>query len=360
MGAIFPTLPLLIEFCMANKADGVRTKLTNICLIPNPHSDPRFEFYNKTQDSLRVPLSELTWDKNEPALGEGQFGKVFKARFRGNLDVAVKQLKTSDGEEGKKALEEFFKEIATMRGLNHPNLVQLFAYIINPKEGNFMVQEFMAQGDLKRKLQKMKNKPKEIAQENFWAKMLSWSVEVARGMAQLEKLGIVHRDLAARNVLLDQFNRAKVADFGLALKSGAQQRGDKLPIKWTAPEAFLHKEFTTRSDVWSFGILMYEILTVGANPYQYNDPKVTNTVYKERMTEEYNTYIGEGRKMWIDDTLRCLEPQRLPAFKVSESVFEDVVKVMYSCWDIEPHDRPSFLKMSEELDSLKSEYEYGN
>ena len=195
----FPSLIDLINFCMANKAEGVMTKLTNICLIPNPHADPAFQFYNERHDSLRVPLTEITWDKNEKPLGEGQFGRVFKARFRGNLDVAVKQLKVDNEGEGTKALEEFFKEIATMRGLNHPNLIQLFAYITNKKEGNFMIQEFMAQGDLKNWLQELKRNPERMKKsKKLWSKLLAWCIEVARGMERLESLGIVHRDLAAR------------------------------------------------------------------------------------------------------------------------------------------------------------------
>ena len=192
-------LPELINFCMDNKADGVATKLTNICLIPNPHADPTFQFHNTEHDSLRVPYSELVLGKE---LGSGQFGKVYAAKFRGNLEVAVKQLKVMNEEEGTKALEEFFKEIATMRALNHPNLVQLFAYVTDEKEGNFMIQEFMAQGDLKIYLQKLKKDQQRMNREpKLWSMLLAWNIEVARGMEQLEKLKLVHRDLAARFTL---------------------------------------------------------------------------------------------------------------------------------------------------------------
>merc|ERR1712192_278805 len=168
----------------------------------------------------------------------------------GNIEVAAKQLKTDNDEENAKVLKEFFDEIKTMKDLNHPNLIQLFAFTTGNPEG-----------DLKNYLQKLKKDPQRMKSESkkIWSKLLSWNIEVARGMERLEKLKIVHRDLAARNVLLDQFFRAKVADFGLAMQpsEGRKQKGEKLPEKWTSPEALFQQEFTSMSDVWSFGILMF-------------------------------------------------------------------------------------------------------
>ena len=112
--------------------------------------------------------------------------------------MAAKQLKTDNEEESEKALEEFFNEITTMKELNHPNLIQLFAFTTENREGNFMIQEFMKEGDLKNYLQKLKKDPVRMkAEKKIWSKLLSWNIEVARGMERLESLGIVHRDLAA-------------------------------------------------------------------------------------------------------------------------------------------------------------------
>ena len=185
---MFAKLSELITFCMENRTEEVATKLTNICLIPNPHSDPGFEFSMLDYDSLRVPFTEIVLGKE---LGSGQFGKVYKANFRGNLEVAVKQVKVAEGdEEGAKA----FSEMNTLKRLKHPNLVQHFAYIVSETNGNFMIQEFMVQGDLKSYLKRweMKQMPQ------LWSKLLSWQIQVARGMERLESLNIVHRDLAAR------------------------------------------------------------------------------------------------------------------------------------------------------------------
>ena len=183
---------------MENKAEGVVTKLTNICLIPNPHSDEGFEFSMQDYDSLKVPYTEIELGKE---LGSGQFGKVYEGKFRGNLQVAIKQLKVKEGEEeGAKALKEFFGELNTLNKLDHPNLVQLFAYIVDKDKGSFMIQEFMANGDMKSYLGKLReNNNAEMKQTpRLWSKLVSWQIEIARGMERLESLNIVHRNLAAR------------------------------------------------------------------------------------------------------------------------------------------------------------------
>ena len=241
---------------MENKEQGLPTKLTNICLIPNPHSDPGFKFAMLDYDPLKVPFSEIVLGRE---LGSGQFGKVYSATFRGTLEVAVKHLKVENEEWRAKALEEFFREVDAQRKLNHPNLVQLFAYIVDNERGNFMIQEFMAEGALKNYLKKWKEDPAKMkAEPRLWSKLLSWNIDVARGMEHLESLNIVHRDVSARstsgnfnflfsrNVVLDQFLRAKVADFGIAVTSDERrQKGEKLPVKWTSPEALFKQKFTT-------------------------------------------------------------------------------------------------------------------
>eukprot|EP00092_Neocalanus_flemingeri_P021490 GFUD01023304.1.p1 GENE.GFUD01023304.1~~GFUD01023304.1.p1 ORF type:complete len:528 (+),score=118.54 GFUD01023304.1:41-1585(+) len=347
----FSNLPGLIEYCMKNKEDNLPTKLTNVCLIPNPHSDENGPHSNTgvEVDSWIVPLSELSYNKDDPILGEGQFGKVFKAKFRGTLDVAVKQLKIGGGDLNKeiaeKVLADFFSEKDTMSKLNHPNLVQLFAIVIDGKEGNFMIQEFMEKGDLKNYLKKMKskkaNRKSKITDESSFNNLLSWCAQVCRGMEHLEVLKIIHRDLAARNVLLDKFGRAKVADFGLALE-GKLEEGlkEKLPVKWTAPEAMFKKHFSHKSDVWAFAILMWEIFSFGDTPY---GPEVTNSDYKKRMASEFRS----SKK--IPRPLRCKIPTLFSSGTDAEQM-RGAYEMMLTCWELKPEDRPGFGRLREDLD----------
>ena len=348
----FATLPGLIEYCMRNKEDNLPTKLTNVCLIPNPHADVNFAYSNQEVDSWIVPLSELSYNKDDPILGEGQFGKVFKAKFRGTLDVAVKQLKVGGGDLNKEVAEklrsEFFSEKDTMTKLNHPNLVQLFAIVIDEKEGNFMIQEFMEKGDLKNYLKKMKDKKgsrkSKLYDESSFKNLLSWCAQVCRGMEHLESLQIIHRDLAARNVLLDKFGRAKVADFGLALEGQLDESlKEKLPVKWTAPEAMFKKRFSHKSDVWAFAILMWEVFSFGDTPY---GPDVTNSEYKKRMASEFRT-SKENKK--VRKPLRCKIPKPFSEGPDAEQM-KGAYQLMQQCWEIVPENRPAFGNIREDLD----------
>ena len=173
-------------------------KMTNVCLLPNPHSDPDFALAKKKgYDPSEVPLSEL---KANMQIGTGQFGNVYKARFR-TLDVAAKQLKVEDKveEESARVVEEFFSEIGIMKKFNHPNLVHLFGYITNERRGNFLIVEFMANGDVKAFLKNLKSDPERMKREKqLWRKLVGWCLDAARGMEHLDRLKIVHRDLAAR------------------------------------------------------------------------------------------------------------------------------------------------------------------
>jgi len=272
------------------------------------------------------------------------------------MRVALKQLNVENYEEGSKSLDEFFSQTNTLKELNHPNLVQVFAFIADENSGIFLIQEFMEEGDLKSYLKRWKEQPVKMKQvPQIWRKLLSWQFEVACGMERLERLNIVRRNLAARNVLLDQFGRAKVGDFHLTVKrfEEGQQKGERPAVKWMSPEALFKLNFTTMSDVWSFGILMFEILTIGENPYRYS--RVKNREYKERLKKEIEEYSKTGLKS--DTGLRCKDPMDVneyqldvfPWLKVDKDDFKAVTKVMKSCWDIEPSDRPTFRDLVRQL-----------
>ena len=151
-----------------------------------------------------------------------------------------------------------------MTRLKHPNLVQLYAISKDDQGNDILVQELLENGCLLDYLLDSVD-----CEDISFKSVLVWCVQVARGMAHLERLKIFHRDLATRNVLLDENKRAKVADFGMALSDTQPHTNcDYLPVRWTAPEAVFDKQFSSASDVWSFGITLWEIFTFGEKPYK--------------------------------------------------------------------------------------------
>ncbi|EUB60001.1 Tyrosine-protein kinase Fyn [Echinococcus granulosus] len=161
----------------------------------------------------------------------------------------------------------------------------------------------------------------------------SHSVEqIASGMAYLERERYIHRDLAARNILVGENNAVKIADFGLArmvveerYETYVAQNGTKLPIKWTAPEAALSGRFTVKSDVWSFGIVLYEIITHGQVSVIFQQPTEPSVPYPSMNNTETLNQVSSGYRM--------PRPSACP---------EGVYEVMLQTWDATPERRPTF------------------
>ncbi|XP_070556916.1 tyrosine-protein kinase STK-like [Ptychodera flava] len=262
----------------------------------------------------------ITWEtprsslKLKERLGDGQFGEVWKGIWNNRIAVAVKKMK-----EGSMLPSEFLKEAEIMKNLRHDHLLQLLA-VCSDREPIYIVTELMCHGSL---LDYLRDGEGKYLAERQLIDMLA---QVASGMAYLEANNYIHRDLAARNVLVGESNLCKVADFGLTRLINGEyvaRRDARFPVKWTAPEAATFQTFTIKSDIWSFGVLSFEIISRGQVPYA----ALGNQETLDR--------ISSG---W-----RMPKPHKCP-----EALYE----VMMKCWEEEPKSRPTFEFLFSFLDSF--------
>ncbi|XP_051578471.1 tyrosine-protein kinase SRK3-like [Myxocyprinus asiaticus] len=266
---------------------------------------PTLSFYSEWE----IDRSLLTKIKK---LGSGEFAEVWHGLWNKTTDVAIKEFKVSS--------PNIKTEIEIMKELRHERLLKLYA-VCTIDEPIWIITELMKNGSLKKFLISHKEK-----QDLEFSLMMDFAVQITEGMIYLENR-IVHRDLRADNILLTDMQSCKIADFGLAelsLTGNHRSSSDvKVPVKWMAPEIFENNGFTSNSDVWSFGILITEIVTYGDDTYPGQD----------KMT----CIRAVQRGQWMERPSGC-----------PEALYE----IILLCWRSKPEERPTFTVLKEKLMAL--------
>nr|XP_030124533.3 tyrosine-protein kinase Mer isoform X1 [Taeniopygia guttata] len=285
---------------------------------------------------LQQKLQDVVMDRNAlslgKVLGEGEFGSVMEGwlsqREGPPQKVAVKTMKLDNFSQ--REIEEFLSEAACMKDFDHPNVIKLLGVCIElsslqvPKP--MVILPFMKYGDLHSFLlrSRLEMAPQFVPLQT----LVKFMVDIALGMEYLSNRNFLHRDLAARNCMLRDDMTVCVADFGLSKKiySGdyyRQGRIAKMPVKWIALESLADRVYTTKSDVWAFGVTMWEIATRGMTPY----PGVQN--------HEIYEYLFHGQRL-----------------KKPEDCLDELYEIMSECWRANPATRPTFSQLKVQLEKL--------
>ncbi|XP_052440147.1 focal adhesion kinase 1 isoform X1 [Carassius gibelio] len=330
-----PSIPKLAN--SEKRLEGVRPGVRTISVSEDLSGDETDDYAEiiDEEDTYTMPSTqcfglytaqdyEIQRDRIElgRCIGEGQFGDVHQGVYMSpenpSLSVAIKTCKncTSDS-----VREKFLQEALTMRQFDHPHIVKLIGIITeNPV---WIIMELCTLGELRSFLQ--------IRKYNLELSVLIlFSYQLCTALAYLESKRFVHRDIAARNVLVSSTDCVKLGDFGLSRYmedcSYYKASKGKLPIKWMAPESINFRRFTSASDVWMFGVCMWEILMLGIKPFQ----GVKN-----------NDVIGR-----IENGERLAMPQNCPPTLYS---------LMTKCWAYDPSKRPRFTELKTQLSTILDE-----
>ncbi|XP_044180575.1 fibroblast growth factor receptor 3-like isoform X2 [Acropora millepora] len=295
---------------------------------------------NPATRSWEVSRENVTIEK---LIGKGSFGKVAQGTAwnlsleRETTTVAVKMLKENAQEVERRDL---LSELEIMKKLKpHPHVIKLLG-CVTINDPVLVIIEYVPYGDLLGYLRKSRGlndnyfndpdiKP-QTSLSSLHLMLMSW--QIADGMSYLSSRKIIHRDLAARNILVGEGEKCKVTDFGMArnvTEENVYERKTegRIPVKWTASEALKSGRYTTKSDVWSFGVVLYEIFTIGGQPY----PRVNAWKVVELLNDGY----------------------RMPK---PNHVAEALYQVMLKCWQEQPDDRPSFEQLRHELKLMENQH----
>uniref|UniRef100_A0A8C9UF50 receptor protein-tyrosine kinase n=1 Tax=Serinus canaria TaxID=9135 RepID=A0A8C9UF50_SERCA len=283
---------------------------------PDTYEDPSLAVHEfaKEIDPSRIRI--------ERVIGAGEFGEVCSGRLKtpGKREIPV-AIKTLKGGYMDRQRRDFLREASIMGQFDHPNIIRLEG-VVTKSRPVMIVVEYMENGSLDSFLRKHDG--------HFTVIQLVGMLRgIASGMKYLSDMGYVHRDLAARNILVNSNLMCKVSDFGLSRvleddpEAAYTTSGGKIPIRWTAPEAIAYRKFSSASDAWSYGIVMWEVMSYGERPYW------------EMSNQDVILSIEEG--------YRLPAPMGCPA---------SLHQLMLHCWQKERNHRPKFSDIVSFLDKL--------
>ncbi|XP_059513606.1 muscle, skeletal receptor tyrosine-protein kinase isoform X2 [Myotis daubentonii] len=355
--AVFALLTITTLYCCRRrkqwknkKRESAAVTLTTLpseLLLDRLHPNPMYQrmplLLNPKLLSLEYPRNNIEYVRD---IGEGAFGRVFQARAPGLLPhepstmVAVKMLK----EEASADMQaDFQREAALMAEFDNPNIVKLLGVCAVGKP-MCLLFEYMAYGDLNEFLRSMSpHTTCSLSHSDLsprahisspgppplsCAEQLCIARQVAAGMAYLSERKFVHRDLATRNCLVGENMVVKIADFGLSRNIYSADyykanENDAIPIRWMPPESIFYNRYTTESDVWAYGVVLWEIFSYGLQPYY------------GMAHEEVIYYVRDG------NILSC--PENCPL---------ELYNLMRLCWSKLPADRPSFASIHRILERM--------
>ncbi|XP_076348269.1 tyrosine-protein kinase transmembrane receptor Ror-like [Tachypleus tridentatus] len=284
---------------------------------PNYYSNSPDNPFLKMLQDMEIPGESITLQET---IGEGCFGKVYEGSYvqdsEVSVPVAVKVLKDNLSSEVER---DFEREVEAMSTFDHENILKLLGVVLKEAEAvPWMVFEFMQHGNLGELLRNncsyVNQPPVSLKQTD----LVLFATQIARGMTYLSSQHFVHRDLATRNCLVGENLTVKISDFGMSrdiytcdyYKIGGSRM---LPVRWMAPESMMYGKFTLDSDVWSYGVVLWEIFTLGKQPYYGHS------------NEEVVKLVLQG--------ILLSPPGECPYF---------IYDIMAGCWKTEPRDRLKF------------------
>uniref|UniRef100_A0AAZ3PJ56 receptor protein-tyrosine kinase n=1 Tax=Oncorhynchus tshawytscha TaxID=74940 RepID=A0AAZ3PJ56_ONCTS len=340
-------ITILLAFCIVLQLKRATFQRSMVQAFQNIREEPVVQFssgslnlpnkkHKNPEKSVAYPTLEWSDIKFQDVIGEGNFGQVLKARIKKDglrMDAAIKRMKEYASKDDHR---DFAGELEVLCKLgHHPNIINLLG-ACEHRGYLYLAIEFAPHGnllDFLRKSRVLETDPA-FAIANSTAstltsqQLLHFAADVARGMDYLAQKQFIHRDLAARNILVGDNFVAKIADFGLSRGQEVyvKKTMGRLPVRWMAIESLNYSVYTTNSDVWSYGVLLWEIVSLGGTPYC----GMTCAELYEKLPQSYR----------LEKPLNC---------------DDEVYDLMGQCWREKPYERPSFQQILVSLNRMLEE-----